>query len=69
MAYNCYSNCRNCSQNQNMHIIADENNNRRPLAMTYVPWQSWEDLYDIDNAFSCGTIFRKLNQPFEGGCR
>ncbi len=70
MAYNCYSNCRNCNQNPNMRIISNmDNSHQKPLAMAYVPRQHWEDLYEIDKAFVCGTIFRRLNQPFEGGLR
>ncbi len=43
-----------------------------PLAMAYVPWQKWQNLYDSDKGFHCGTIFQELHKPFEhagGGCR
>lgn len=41
-----------------------------PVAMAYVPWQSWCDLYDVCEGFSKGTIFRELDKPFQGrgGC-
>ena len=35
-----------------------------PIAMAYVPWQRWEELYDLDKGFMCGTIFPSLNKPF-----
>lgn len=37
-----------------------------PIAMAYVPWQMWRDLYPPDEAFHCGTIFKELNLPFTG---
>ena len=43
-----------------------------PIAMAYVPWQKWCDLYDLPKAFQSGTIFRELDKPFlgkGGGCR
>ncbi|MDE5781284.1 MAG: spore coat associated protein CotJA [Lachnospiraceae bacterium] len=41
----------------------------KSLAMAYVPWQSWKDIYDFDKGFCIGTIFSELNKPFEGGKR
>ena len=40
------------------------------LAMAYVPWQTWEDTYDVHKGLECGTIFPVLNKPFygKGGC-
>ncbi|MDO5560956.1 MAG: spore coat associated protein CotJA [Oscillospiraceae bacterium] len=35
-----------------------------PLAMAYVPFQSWEEPYDDKTGFDEGTIFPQLNQPF-----
>ena len=40
--------------------------NDRPLAMAYVPYQEFEDLYADDEALYNGTLFRKLNLPFVG---
>ncbi len=37
------------------------------LAMAYVPMQSWQDLYEPEEAMPIGTIFKQLNLPFEGG--
>lgn len=41
-----------------------------PLAMAYVPWQKWRDIYDICEGFQRGTIFAQLDMPFKGrgGC-
>ena len=38
--------------------------------MAYVPWQRWENLYELDQALMAGTIFADLNKPFRGrgGC-
>ena len=36
------------------------------LAMAYVPWQKWRDLYEPEKGFHCGTIFQELNLPFLG---
>ena len=38
----------------------------KSLAMAYVPWQTWRDLYDTEKGFHCGTIFKELNLPFLG---
>ncbi len=38
----------------------------KSLAMVYVPWQVWRDLYDAEKGFQCGTIFKELNLPFTG---
>lgn len=40
------------------------------LAMAYVPWQKWENIYCSDKALKRGTIFADLDKPFygRGGC-
>ncbi len=42
-----------------------------PLAMAYVPWQTWRKVCNAEKGFSCGTIFEELNKPFcgRGGCQ
>lgn len=42
-----------------------------PLAMAYVPWQTWRKIMCPEMAFKTGTIFEELNKPFwgMGGCR
>ncbi len=37
--------------------------------MCFVPWQKWQDVYEIDQAINCGTIFKELYKPYIGrGC-
>ena len=37
------------------------------LAMMYVPYQRFENLYDAEKALENGTLFADLNLPFYGG--
>jgi hypothetical protein len=37
-----------------------------PVGMCYVPWQQWNQIYDLEKGFLCGTIFPELNKPFLG---
>lgn len=37
-----------------------------PLAMAYVPWQEWNQVYEPCQALESGTIFPELNLPFLG---
>lgn len=37
-----------------------------PLAMAYIPFQSWEKPYDTAVALNRGTIFPALDKPFIG---
>lgn len=39
------------------------------LAMAYVPYQAFENLYDESTAFSRGTLFKGLDLPFVGAKR
>lgn len=38
-----------------------------PIAMAYVPFQQWGEVYSEDEAFETGTLFPELNFPFERG--
>ena len=43
-----------------------------PLAIAYVPWQHWNETYQLDKAMQVGTIFPELDKPFlgkRGACR
>ena len=44
----------------------------KPLAMAYVPWQTFTDIYEnLNEAYLNGTIFEQLTLPFygkKGGC-
>ena len=37
-----------------------------PLAMAYVPWQSFGNLYALSQALQCGTLFQELSLDFLG---
>lgn len=37
-----------------------------PIGIGYVPWQQWEEIYDVCNALKAGTMFPSLNLPFYG---
>lgn len=41
-----------------------------PIAMAYVPWQEFKDLYPAEKGLCRGTIFEELDKPFsgKGGC-
>lgn len=40
-----------------------------PVGMAYVPFQTWSEPYDLNDAFCSGTLFPELDYPFEGeGC-
>ena len=36
-----------------------------PLAMAYVPWQTYNEVYPLDHGFHTGTIFPCLDMPFQ----
>lgn len=36
-----------------------------PLAMSYVPWQQWQNVLDGAKGLECGTIFEELKFPFK----
>lgn len=36
------------------------------LAMAYVPWQQWEEIFDYEKALCIGTIFVNLDKPWTG---
>lgn len=39
------------------------------LAMAYVPWQQWGEVYPLNTGLSRGTIFPELDKPFfKGRC-
>lgn len=67
MAYNNY-------RQSNAHIVDDDKRDNMadmPLAMAYVPWQRWQNIYDAEKGFCRGTIFQELDLPFYGigGCQ
>jgi hypothetical protein len=40
-----------------------------PIGMAYVPFQTWSDVYDADEAFKNGTLFPDLNLKFKRGAK
>jgi len=43
-----------------------ENVDMMPLAMAYIPWQTFKSTYDLKQGLSAGTIFPELHKPFYG---
>lgn len=39
------------------------------LAMVYLPYQNWQELYTPCEALTNGTLFKELNKPFTAGRR
>lgn len=37
-----------------------------PLAMSYVKWQEWQDIYEPCKALERGTLYQELDKPFTG---
>lgn len=38
--------------------------NEFPIAMAYVPWQTFRNLYPYEKALCVGSIFQELDKPF-----
>lgn len=58
--------CRSCGAENSYHWEKDSLHGM-PLAMAYVPWQTWQNICDLDKALSIGTIFQDLYYPWEVG--
>lgn len=67
MAYNNYRQTSACAVEKTVKDRLEG----MPLAMAYVPWQRWQNIYDAEKGFCNGTIFQELNLPFcgVGGCQ
>lgn len=67
MAYNNYRQTPACVVEKTVKDRLED----MPLAMAYVPWQRWQNIYDAEKGFCNGTIFQELNLPFfgVGGCQ
>jgi hypothetical protein len=47
--------------------LYENNINRFPIAMAYVPWQKFDKMFENpEKAYHTGTIFPELNKPFTG---
>lgn len=67
-----YNRQNNCGRERQMPKMTSDCPEYMALAMAYVPWQRWQNIFDADKGFHCGTIFQELHKPFEhagGGCR
>ena len=64
-----------CNDNHHPHGTAGCNASRydqlsgMALAMSYVPWQTFCKLYELEEALCQGTIFKELDLDFMRGCR
>lgn len=70
--YNTTSNCSRSNASKDCFCERRKSDSLMglPVAMAYVPWQHFHDVYEPDKALSYGTIFPELNKPFfgKGGC-
>lgn len=59
-----------CERKERREECCRENMADFPIAMAYVPWQRWRNLYEAPKALQCGTVFGELYKPFlgRGGC-
>lgn len=67
------SDCR-CNRGMSRRSCHEKNENcidMFPVGMAYVPWQNWNQIYELDKALSVGTLFPELDKPFIGrrACR
>ena len=56
------SGCSGCVSTCNKETVLQN----MALAMAYVPWQPYENLYSLSQALRSGTIFRDLELDFKG---
>lgn len=56
------SGCLGCVNTCNKETVLQN----MALAMAYVPWQTYENLYPLSQALRSGTIFRDLDLDFKG---
>ena len=61
MPYNTYRQTQGSSRTDGRNTAENMS-----LAMAYVPWQTWRDIYDAEKGFHRGTIFQELDMPFLG---
>lgn len=66
MPYNTYRQAHTPSRIDHMRMDSRNTTENMSLAMAYVPWQTWRDIYDAEKGFHRGTIFQELDMPFLG---
>ena len=65
-------NCVKCADDNRMERsytrerCSQDNCDNWAIAMAYVPWQTWGDVYDLNRGLHAGTIFPCLDKPFTG---
>lgn len=57
-----FASCDNCNNKGSKFKLPSLSD--MPLAMVYSPKQDWESLYNLEEGFSRGTIFKRLDFPF-----
>lgn len=61
---------RNCMMQDSMETSCRENTmenvSGKSVAMAYVPWQYFQNVYEPEKALEVGTIFPELDKPFLG---
>ena len=55
-----------CRRNSEDCTRSDDFLKGTTIAMAYVPWQQWQNVYEICRGFERGTIFEDLDKPFTG---
>lgn len=65
------SECSMCTETHTDNYCTHDLLSGMPIAMAYVPWQEWRNLYSAEKALCRGTIFEELDKPFcgIGGCQ
>ena len=60
-----------CYNSLDMENLNSKNIDDMPIAMAYVPYQQWRNIYEPNEAFRRGTIFKELDLPFTcaRGCK
>lgn len=62
--------CMNPMQNSCTNTAPECLERNYAVAMAYVPWQQWQNVYSMEQGFARGTIFPDLDLPFlPGRCR
>lgn len=66
MNSNCDKSCKikQYACGKNLMTIESRFPAETPLAMSYVPYQEWEETYKENKALEVGTIFPSLNLPY-----
>lgn len=65
-AHRPVNDCRQQPPVEQCHTHKDDVLFGLPLAIGYVPWQIWQDIYEPEKALDRGTIFQQLDKPFLG---